>query len=157
MSASRLRRYTVASIVLAASAAAAVVVAAFWTPLVWFVFREYILLDPVTDIPPRPCADGGGDAAYCVEQYFDDGLIRLSAFWHSGRNNCCVVERLNVQRNSLSFRVLACTVDETIVLQCSRLQGVSASGYGHTIDGHSTYTDRNWPDHFSRFEVQVDD
>lgn len=121
----------------------------FLVGVVLFFVSLFYLIPALIDqhspvhLAAQSCDEVKLEEKFCEQRYFDDGLIRLSVRSNSS-NNCCLVQRENLDTGNSSFRIKLCAKDSRKELNCRNYQGYGSEDYW-IIDGERVYLDRNWP------------
>ena len=71
---------------------------------------------------------------YCYAAHLDDGPILFSVI-PSSFPNCCIVERYNMEEESVNYRVKACTKSPAITINCRRYERTVQYGNAFIVDG----------------------
>lgn len=98
--------------------------------------------------PPHDCTENDQKIAFCEQRYFDDGHVRISSISHE-QPNCCIMERLMIDHNRLSYRVLACDRLDRSPIQCSAVESYGIGAW--RIDGRELKLDLTWDRHQSEY------
>lgn len=99
-------------------------------------------------LPSQVCAANSESGVFCEERFFEDGEVRFIRK-PSEIPYCCILERLQVSTEMLSYRVLTCDKVRKDPIDCSAVGSYGI--YDWIIDGRSLEVDKAWEGHESSF------